>query len=89
MEEKAQRPSREAIREKAIELQARFLCLLIGISPIDPIDGSSNWWMFVEQATKTIDDLLARNFTFEGAKASLVRAHTPSQSHEPQPKSDQ
>ena len=45
------------------EALARFLCVSVGIEPIDSIDGSSNWWMFYNEAKKIVDDLRERGFT--------------------------
>lgn len=42
------------------EILARTMCVCVGISPIDPIDGSPNWWMFHDEAQKLINDLKVR-----------------------------
>lgn len=47
-------------REAAITLQAKVLCLIAGIEPIDSLDGSSNWWAFNADAEKIVDDIRAR-----------------------------
>jgi hypothetical protein len=50
-------------REKKVELLAMNLCKMVGIAPTDSIDGSANWFMFVNDAEKIIADLESRNFT--------------------------
>lgn len=70
-----------------IEAQARMMCRIVGIEPIDSLDGSSNWWIFSSRATEIVDSLF-RAFPI-GEKLSPEPDHTPSQSPEPQPSKDQ
>lgn len=55
-------------QERAIKVLAIALCHIVGIEPIDSIDGSPNWWMFNETATKIIADLKSRGFFKEPPK---------------------
>jgi hypothetical protein len=49
-------------REQKIEIIAKNLCKLVGIEPIDSTDGSSNWFMFFNDAEKLVTDLESRGF---------------------------
>lgn len=49
-------------RDNIIQALAVFLCRIAGIEPVDPMDGSPNWWIFNEQATNVIGDLEKRGF---------------------------
>jgi hypothetical protein len=53
--------------EHAKQVLAIGLCRIVGIEPIDSVDGSPNWWMFSETASKVIDDLQERGFLKESA----------------------
>jgi hypothetical protein len=48
--------------EHAKKVLAMGLCRIVGIEPVDSLDGSPNWWMFSETASKVIDDLQERGF---------------------------
>jgi hypothetical protein len=48
--------------EQKVELIAKNLCKLVGISPIDPTDNGANWFMFADHAEKLITDLEDRGF---------------------------
>jgi len=61
--------------------QAKVLCLIAGIEPVDPMDGSANWWMFQAEAGKIVDDIRRR--------FPLVPHQTNSASNEPARKEDQ
>ena len=51
--------------EHAKKVLAMGLCRIVGIEPIDGLDGSPNWWMFADIAAKVIEDLQARGFLKE------------------------
>lgn len=52
--------SREQRREIASRNLAKYFCVIAGIEPVDSLDGSSNWWMFLKEAEETYDGLLKR-----------------------------
>lgn len=54
--------------EFAIKVLAMGICRIVGIEPIDSTDGSQNWWMFSDIASKVIEDLQGRGFLKEGEK---------------------
>jgi len=47
-------------REGAIAFQAKVLCMIAGIAPVDPTDGSPNWWMFQKEAGEIVDGIRNR-----------------------------
>ena len=47
-------------RDKAIDLQAKVLCVIAGMEPIDSMDGSPNWWVFQADAAKIVDEIRGR-----------------------------
>ncbi len=49
-------------RKQKIEAIARNFCKLVGIEPVDSMDGSANWFMFGQDAEKLISDLEGRGF---------------------------
>lgn len=51
--------------EHATKVLAIGLCRIVGIEAIDSTDGSPNWWMFNEMASKVIKDLQNRGFLKE------------------------
>ena len=53
--------------EHAKKVLAMGLCRIVGIEPIDSMDGSPNWWMFQDIAAKVIEDLQSRGFLEERA----------------------
>lgn len=44
-------------REKAIQWIAGIICLVEGIEPIDANDGSPNWWIYQDIASRTLDEV--------------------------------
>lgn len=36
------------------------MCIIVGFSPVDPMDGTPNWWLFHNEAEKIVKDLLHR-----------------------------
>lgn len=50
----------EQRREIASRALAKYFCLIAGIEPIDSLDGSSNWWMFLKEAEGIYDGLMKR-----------------------------
>lgn len=58
MSEREQTP--EERREIAARNLAIYFCVICGIEPVDSLDGSSNWWMFNEEALGIYDDLMNR-----------------------------
>ena len=42
------------------EILARTMCIIVGFSPVDPMDGTPNWWLFHNEAEKIVKDLLHR-----------------------------
>ncbi len=57
--------------EKAVALIASSMCMVVGIAPVDPYDGSPNWWMFQDEAGKIVDGLYARFPIPEQVEADL------------------
>ncbi|HYT43211.1 MAG TPA: hypothetical protein VEP90_12785 [Methylomirabilota bacterium] len=51
---------RTTFRKNSIISVACLLCRIAGIEPIDSTDGSSNWWMFNNDAEKIVDDVMKR-----------------------------
>lgn len=47
-------------RNHAVETQAKMLCIIAGIEPVDPLDGCHNWWMFQKEAENIVDDIRKR-----------------------------
>ena len=41
-------------------MQAKLLCVIAGIEPVDSVDHSQNWWMFNAEAEKIVDDIRRR-----------------------------
>ena len=54
--------------EHAKKVLAIGLCRIVGIEPVDDLDGSPNWWMFNDIATKVVEDLQVRGFLKEEPK---------------------
>lgn len=50
----------ETEEQLATRIMATAMCLVVGIEPIDSLDGSSNWWMFQQEAEKLVKDLRTR-----------------------------
>lgn len=48
--------------EHATKVLAMGLCRIVGIEPVDSLDGSPNWWMFNDIASKVVADLQGRGF---------------------------
>ncbi len=46
--------------EYDVKIMAVAICFVLGIAPVDPLDGSSNWWGFVEEAKRLLVDLYTR-----------------------------
>lgn len=59
-------------REVALQYIARVHCMLAGIAPIDPVDGSSNWWMFHEHAEKVLQMIEAEVLKIETPPEKFV-----------------
>lgn len=53
----------------AVEWLARALCAMNNIAPIDPMDGSSNWWVFVNDVEPLVKSLKERGFKFEALES--------------------
>jgi hypothetical protein len=49
-------------RDQVIEVIAKGISKLCGIEPVDSTDGSPNWWLFHEDATKLVKSLEERGF---------------------------
>jgi len=50
----------ERRRGVATRALAVYFCRIASIDPVDRADGSENWWMFLKDAEKVYDDLMAR-----------------------------
>jgi len=48
--------------EPKVEWLASVLCLMVGINPTDPVDGSADWFLFASRAEEIIKDLESRGF---------------------------
>jgi hypothetical protein len=44
-------------REIASRNLAKYFCVIAGIEPVDSLDGSQNWWMFLKKAEEIYDSL--------------------------------
>jgi hypothetical protein len=50
----------EQRREIAVRNIAKYFCVIVGIEPVDSLDGSPNWWIFNKEAEEIVDGLLKR-----------------------------
>lgn len=41
---------------------SRYLCLYYGISPVEPLDGGANWFMFANEVEKMLRSIEERGF---------------------------
>ena len=51
--------------EFATKVLAIGICGIVGIEPIDSTDGSQNWWMFNDIASKVVRELQDSGFLKE------------------------
>lgn len=49
----------QTIHDKAVEIIARILCRVAGISEVD-LDGGTNWWMFAAEADALVTNIEQR-----------------------------